>query len=70
MSIFAIKQMHFCSPVHRWSNETVVLKIYKPALLHVISQHQLMRETRLHVELDHPNIVHLYAAFKQVRECR
>lgn len=30
-----------------------------------ISRHQLMREVRLHAQLDHPNIIKLYGAFKQ-----
>ena len=46
------------------SGVTVALKVYEPSRLHPISQHQLMREARLHPTLDHPNIVKMYASFK------
>jgi serine/threonine protein kinase len=44
---------------------TVALKVYKPELLHVISQYQLHREAHLHTQLSHPNVIKMYAAFKQ-----
>ncbi|GAX80075.1 hypothetical protein CEUSTIGMA_g7513.t1 [Chlamydomonas eustigma] len=49
----------------RLSKRKVVLKIYHPDLLHEISRYQLLREARLHVTLMHPNIIRMYAAFKQ-----
>eukprot|EP00798_Chlamydomonas_sp_ICE-L_P012757 gene12757-16008_t len=49
----------------RYSNAAVVLKVYKPDRLHIISQHQLTRECRIHVNLDHPNIIRLYSSFRQ-----
>eukprot|EP00798_Chlamydomonas_sp_ICE-L_P024939 gene24939-10593_t len=47
------------------SGQKVVLKVYKPHLLHVMNQHHLLREARIHVSLNHPNIIKLFAAFKQ-----
>ena len=47
----------------RHSRQKVALKIYHPEKLHPMSQHQLMREARLHPTLDHPNIVKMYASF-------
>lgn len=48
------------------SGKQVALKVYQPDRLHEISRHQLLREARLHVQLNHPNIIKMYAAFKQV----
>jgi tRNA A-37 threonylcarbamoyl transferase component Bud32 len=49
----------------RYTGDTVVLKLYHPDRLHEISQYQLLREARLHAQLQHPNIIQLYAAFQQ-----
>lgn len=48
----------------RTSGQTVALKLYQPAKLHEISQFQLYREARLHTLMSHPNIIKLYAAFR------
>ena len=42
-----------------------IRQVYQPDLLHEISKHQLLREARLHANLNHPNIIKMYAAFKQ-----
>jgi hypothetical protein len=55
----------FCG-VCSLSGKKVALKVYQPDKLHEISKHQLMREARLHVQLNHPNIIKMYCAFKQV----
>jgi len=52
--------------VCRLSGQRVALKVYQADKLHVISQQQLMREARMHPTLDHPNIVNMYASFRQV----
>lgn len=51
--------------VCRHSGQRVALKVYEADKLHVISQHQLMREARMHPMLAHPNIVKMYASFRQ-----
>jgi len=51
--------------VCRLSGQRVALKVYQADKLHVISQQQLMREARMHPTLDHPNIVNMYASFRQ-----
>lgn len=66
-----LEQIHsgYASSVYRavckLSKQKVVLKVYQPDLLHEISQCQLMREARIHVKLRHPNIIRMWAAFKQ-----
>lgn len=55
--------------VCRHSGRRVALKVYEADKLHVISQHQLMREARMHPMLAHPNIVKMYASFRQVSFC-
>mmetsp|Transcript_7609 Transcript_7609/g.16491 ORF Transcript_7609/g.16491 Transcript_7609/m.16491 type:complete len:1013 (+) Transcript_7609:148-3186(+) len=47
------------------SGMPVALKVYRPDALHEISRHQMLREVRLHSQLDHPNIIKLYGAFRQ-----
>jgi hypothetical protein len=66
-----LEQIHsgYASSVFRavckLSKRKVVLKVYQPELLHPISRHQLDREVRIHVKLKHPNIIKMWAAFKQ-----
>eukprot|EP00879_Flechtneria_rotunda_P021089 GHRR01022217.1.p1 GENE.GHRR01022217.1~~GHRR01022217.1.p1 ORF type:complete len:645 (+),score=207.23 GHRR01022217.1:1136-3070(+) len=49
----------------RLSNTSVVLKLYHLSKLNSISSHQVAREVRLHMCLDHQNIISLHAAFQE-----
>eukprot|EP00775_Hariotina_reticulata_P007638 gene7638-7840_t len=50
----------------RISGATVALKVYHMNKLNNISSHQVAREVRLHVALQHENIIKLHAAFQEV----
>jgi hypothetical protein len=43
---------------------TVGLKLYKRAMLNDMERHQIAREIWLHIQLDHPSIIALFAAWK------
>ncbi|KAL6762539.1 kinase-like domain-containing protein [Haematococcus lacustris] len=53
-----------CQARHKQSGRTVALKVYKRSRLHDMERFQLAREICLHIRLLHPNIVSLYAAWK------
>jgi Protein kinase domain len=50
--------------VHRRSGITVGLKLYRRASLNDMERHQIAREIWLHIQLDHPSVIALYAAWK------
>lgn len=50
--------------VDRQSGITVALKLYKRAMLNDMERHQIAREIWLHIQLAHPSIIALYAAWK------
>ncbi|WIA40877.1 hypothetical protein OEZ86_004542 [Tetradesmus obliquus] len=54
-----------CKAFDRVSGSTVALKLYHMSKLNSISSHQVAREVRLHIGLDHENIISLYAAFQE-----
>jgi aurora kinase len=47
------------------SGTIVALKMYRMHKLNDISSHQVAREVRLHVALQHENIIGLYAAWQE-----
>ncbi|GIL79147.1 hypothetical protein Vretimale_16686 [Volvox reticuliferus] len=53
-----------CQAQHRRSGRHVALKIYKRSRLHEMERFQLAREICLHIRIVHPNVVALYAAWK------
>ena len=61
-------QTHPPSParlqVHRTSGITVGLKMYRRSMLNDMERHQIAREIWLHIQLHHPSIIALYAAWK------
>jgi len=50
--------------VDKKSGITVGLKLYKRAMLNDMERHQIAREIWLHIQLNHPSIIALYAAWK------
>ncbi|KAI8473429.1 MAG: kinase-like domain-containing protein [Monoraphidium minutum] len=50
--------------VHRTSGITVGLKMYRRGMLNDMERHQIAREIWLHIQLNHPSIIALYAAWK------
>eukprot|EP00877_Chromochloris_zofingiensis_P000127 jgi/Chrzof1/10114/Cz04g29080.t1 len=50
--------------VDKKSGITVGLKLYKRSMLNDMERHQIAREIWLHMQLNHPNIIALYAAWK------
>ena len=50
--------------MHRTSGITVGLKMYRRAVLNDMERHQIAREIWLHIQLHHPSIIALYAAWK------
>src|SRR5207253_2419283 len=50
--------------VDKKSGLTVGLKLYKRAMLNDMERHQIAREIWLHIQLHHPSIIALYAAWK------
>ncbi|KAF6254945.1 kinase-like domain-containing protein [Scenedesmus sp. NREL 46B-D3] len=54
-----------CKAYDRVSGSTVALKMYHMNKLNSISSHQVAREVRLHIGLNHENIILLYAAFQE-----
>lgn len=52
----------------RRSGQVVALKLYHMNKLNAISSHQVAREVRLHIGLDHENIISLYVAFQEAGE--
>lgn len=50
--------------VDRHSGITVAVKLYKRSLLNDMERHQIAREIWLHMQLCHPSIIALYAAWK------
>lgn len=53
-----------CQAQHKRSQRSVALKIYKRSRLHEMERFQLAREICLHIRILHPNVVSLYAAWK------
>jgi serine/threonine protein kinase len=50
--------------VDRKSGITVGLKLYRRTMLNDMERHQIAREIWLHIQLNHPSIIALYAAWK------
>ena len=50
--------------VDKKSGITVGLKLYKRAMLNDMERHQIAREIWLHIQLNHPSIIALYASWK------
>eukprot|EP00878_Enallax_costatus_P037945 GHUV01043055.1.p1 GENE.GHUV01043055.1~~GHUV01043055.1.p1 ORF type:complete len:140 (+),score=29.86 GHUV01043055.1:285-704(+) len=50
--------------VDKKSGITVGLKLYKRTKLNDMERHQIAREIWLHIQLNHPSIIALYAAWK------
>ncbi|KAF6262630.1 kinase-like domain-containing protein [Scenedesmus sp. NREL 46B-D3] len=50
--------------VDRNSGITVGLKLYRRTMLNDMERHQIAREIWLHIQLNHPSIIALYAAWK------
>lgn len=50
--------------VDKKSGITVGLKLYKRQMLNDMERHQIAREIWLHIQLNHPSIIALYAAWK------
>ena len=50
--------------MHRTSGITVGLKMYRRGMLNDMERHQIAREIWLHIQLAHPSIIELYAAWK------
>lgn len=50
--------------VDKKSGITVGLKLYKRTMLNDMERHQIAREIWLHIQLNHPSIIALYAAWK------
>lgn len=50
--------------IDKKSGITVGLKLYKRAMLNDMERHQIAREIWLHIQLNHPSIIALYAAWK------
>lgn len=48
----------------RKSGITVGLKLYRRTMLNDMERHQIAREIWLHIQLNHPSIIALYAAWK------
>ncbi|KAG2429645.1 hypothetical protein HXX76_010873 [Chlamydomonas incerta] len=48
----------------RISGIQVALKLYRKRKLSVLNRYQVEREVRLHINLHHENIIHLFAAFE------
>ncbi|KAG2429677.1 hypothetical protein HYH02_014015 [Chlamydomonas schloesseri] len=48
----------------RISGVQVALKLYRKRKLSVLNRYQVEREVRLHINLHHENIIHLFAAFE------
>ncbi|KAG2490371.1 hypothetical protein HYH03_011173 [Edaphochlamys debaryana] len=48
----------------RQSGTQVALKLYRKRKLSILNRYQVEREVRLHINLRHENIIHLYAAFE------
>lgn len=53
----------------RQSGTPVVLKIYRKAKLTILGTFQAEREARLHLQLSHPNIIQLFGAFEDDKNC-
>lgn len=49
----------------RRSGTIVALKLYRMHKLNDISRHQVAREVRLHMGLQHENIIQLYASWQE-----
>ncbi|GIL61317.1 hypothetical protein Vafri_15706 [Volvox africanus] len=56
-----------CQAQHKRSGRHVALKIYKRSRLHEMERFQLAREICLHIRIVHPNVVALYAAWKDAK---
>eukprot|EP00879_Flechtneria_rotunda_P023191 GHRR01024518.1.p1 GENE.GHRR01024518.1~~GHRR01024518.1.p1 ORF type:complete len:533 (+),score=186.16 GHRR01024518.1:153-1751(+) len=50
--------------VDKKSGITVGLKLYKRTMLNDMERHQIAREIWLHIQLNHPSVIALYAAWK------
>jgi serine/threonine protein kinase len=50
--------------VEKNSGITVGLKMYKRTMLNNMERHQIAREIWLHIQLNHPSVIALYAAWK------
>lgn len=46
------------------SGESVCLKVYSKANLSPLSAHQVLREIRLHSQVQHTNVIQFYAAWE------
>lgn len=54
-----------CRAKDRVSGTVVALKLYRMHKLNDISSHQVAREVRLHIGLQHENVITLYAAWQE-----
>ncbi len=53
--------------LHKASGRVVAVKIYRRGRMHDMERWQLAREICLHSRMHHPNIVQLYAAWKDAK---